>query len=216
MGRPTKWRQVRLSAEQKEDIRQKCLSGVPHSALLAEYGCSKSALHYITRDLRIGIAISTYEAHVAALQAVEVSKLGWAAGIVDGEGYIGLVPSKRGNIMPRIDISSTTPVMQEHLAEILGVGLIYARTIRKHRPRERPQTTWAVWSVPTVGFILEVLTPHLVVKRQVAEVVLDFCRRRLPKKQEAYEQKDFDAIALVRQLNGRIPKCLALDETSKS
>ena len=103
--------------------------------------------------------------------------------------------------MPRIDVVSTTRVMQDGLYNILGFGCIYTRS--KNKPGEKVQYAWAIWSAPVVGPLLSVVGPYLVVKRDVAHVVQGFCESRLVHDLEPYSEYDLAALRQVRQLNKR-------------
>jgi hypothetical protein len=207
MPKPARGYQVRLKAEQKEDVRRQYLDGVHYTQIIEQYNCSTGSFWAIVKDLRKEVYRKQFDEHVARLQQIPVEQLGWVAGIIDGEGYIGLVPNfQKGRvvgIMPRIDISSTTPIMQERLASVLGMGLLYYKRKRENRPKEKPQTSWSTWSNCNVGPLLQVILPHLVVKKPIAEIVLEHCKRRLINDMQPYTNEDLHAVDEVRRLNGR-------------
>lgn len=206
MPRPHSGKQVRLTEAQREEIRALYRQGVPYEEIVRQYGCSLSNFWLIVRGIRHEVIQERFEADLSRLATLDPAKLGWVAGIVDGEGYIGVVANRsRGYLalMPRVDISSTTREMQDALRSILGFGLVYEKKKRAHRPNERLQFCWAIWSAPCVGSFLKAIEPYLVVKRRVAKVVRHFCESRLRNDLQPYTTAELAVLDQVRKLNAR-------------
>ena len=101
------------------------------------------------------------------------SDLGWAAGIIDGEGCIQLyrTTGTRGvGWVLRVMVNNTSLVMLNRLQEVFGDG-----TIRPHRiptnPRHRPTWSWSV-AAKKAETALRLIEPYLVNKREEARVGL--------------------------------------------
>lgn len=209
MPAPASGHQVRLSPEQKEEMRLLYWNGTHHTEIIRHYGCSTGSFWNVVRNMRQAVLEHRFDVQLETLVKIPEAKLGWVAGIVDGEGYIGVVKAidKRRNtftLMPRVDISSTTRVMQEELRQILGFGCVYNKTAhQKRKPNERPQYTWGIWSAAVVGPFLTVIEPYLVVKRGISSVVREFCERRMVNDMKPYTSDDIETLKTVHRLNQR-------------
>lgn len=206
MPRPAKGFQVRISPEQREEIRVLYWNGTPYQDIVARFGCSESNFWRIVRDMRKDMLSFHFEVRAEALAQIPEAKLGWIAGIVDGEGYIGIVQAKNKRqgsftLMPRVEVVSTTRCMQDELERLLGFGCVYPRPSKK--PNEQTKFVWSIWSAPVVGPFLAVLEPHLIVKRRVAEVVRKFCETRIEHDMEPYTEDNLASVCRVRELNRR-------------
>lgn len=138
---------------------------------------------------------------IKVLNDLKQVQLGWIAGIVDGEGYIGLVPNTKHGITPRVDVSSTTKCMQDQLHSLVG-GYIGEKK-RKNCPTYKKLWNWALWAVESVGPFLKVIGPLLVVKHRQAEVVLKFCERRTKARGMPYTKEDWNDVKRMHVLNKR-------------
>lgn len=99
--------------------------------------------------------------------------VGYVAGIVDGEGSI----TKPPNVA--LQVSMTTREVTEHLQTLCGGSVTGPYLGRSGRTEVcQPQYHWTVSSTEDVYRILKVLLPHLSVKRQKAEMVLQFLEER--------------------------------------
>lgn len=107
--------------------------------------------------------------------------LGWAACAVDGEGCIGANSYVRrtGDHKGKyawaitVKVSNTDPRFPRKMLEIFGVGSV-SRAHRGRTPRERPTYEWQVAS-RKAEFVLRTILPHLVIKREQAEIALAIC-----------------------------------------
>lgn len=206
MPRPQSGKQVRLSESQRQEMRDLYRQGLPYEEIVQRFGCSSSNFWLVVRGIRHEVLQARFDADLSRLATLDSAKLGWVAGIVDGEGYIGVVANKnrgRTSLMARVDISSTTRVMQDTLRSVLGFGLVYEKKPRLHRPNDRIQFCWAIWSASCVGSFLKAIEPHLIVKRQVAEVVRKFCESRVRNDLQPYTTAELAVLAKVRKLNAR-------------
>lgn len=205
MPKPRSGKQVRLTTNQREEIRDLYRQGVPYEDIVERYRCSLSNFWLIVRGLRHEVLRSRFNTDAARLTSLDPAKLGWVAGILDGEGYIGLVASKNRSgsmsVIARVEVASVTRVMQDTLKSILGFGLVYERTRR--RANERIQFSWAIWSASAVGPLLSAVLPYLVVKREVAAVVHTFCESRVGNDLGAYTEAELRCVARVKKLNAR-------------
>jgi hypothetical protein len=171
--------QVRLSAATKKDVRLFYSRGMPLAEIREQFGISQRQLMYIVEGLALKRDNWIWSAAVARLRLCSDLQLGWIAGIVDGEGWIGLnsSTSSKTYVDVRIAVTSTTVAMQNALLKLTGLGTVHDQ--KPAKPNHRPQFTWRVQSALNVGAFLEVVSPYLLIKRAVAKVVLDVCVKRI-------------------------------------
>ena len=195
---------MHLTQEHRDEIRALYLQQVPYAKIVKRFGCSESNFWNVVRGLQFQVREEYFQYNVTRLNTLTEAQKGWIAGIVDGEGYIGLVennpPDRKRSLTPRIDVTSTTRIMQTTLRRLVG-GCVGQP--RDGKPNEKPQHAWSLWAVETVGPFLQVITPYLIVKRRVAHVVLDFCERRRAVRGQPYDARDWRALKRVRELNKR-------------
>lgn len=198
---------MRLTKRRRREICVLYRRGVPVTRIMQRLGCSHGTVYATIRGLVPQLRLQRYARALRRVRRLSAAARGWIAGILDGEGYIGLVPQHRATrqwLTPRCDVTSTTPAMQRQLLRLLGghVGPPSKRQLAYNRARNcRPQWRWSLWALEKVGALLEAILPLLVVKRRVAAVVLRYCRRRLTNPYKATTWADVRDLACVRHLN---------------
>ena len=100
--------------------------------------------------------------------------LGWAAGIIDGEGSIHarLTSKDIGTICLVMSVSSTTPAITTGMYSLLG-GSCTGPYSYKGKSNRRPVYNWVIHG-EDVKRTLRLLRPHLRAKVEQADVALDF------------------------------------------
>lgn len=193
--------QYRPSEMEKQDLRERYLAGEPWNVLRTEFQGSEGALGNILRGLKSHRANGLHDKQLKTLNALDPIDVGWTAGIIDGEGYIGLSRLRDGlYFQPRVVVRSTTKCMQDRLETLFGG---HQRVCLKVRPNERVQYDWSLWTIPTVRAFLVFIAPHLVVKGEVARVTLRFCERHARQKLQPATKQDERDYVRVRFLNRR-------------
>lgn len=182
--------QTRLSSSQKEEIRSLYISGLPAVEIVQSFGCSTSNFWNVVRGLNAKIRETKFKKNVTRLERLAEAQRGWIAGIIDGEGYIGISRST-----PRIQVSSTTESMQNELHALVG-GHLYKQS---RSGNDRDLFSWQLWSAEAILPFIKVIKPYLVVKKTVAQTVERFSERRL---HGVYERLlDEEDAAMVHELN---------------
>jgi hypothetical protein len=99
---------------------------------------------------------------------IDPALLGWCAGLLDGEGSIGIYG---GNVQVRIVMTHEATIRRVH--EVLGVG-----RIRRWRPRgiRRAAWRWYAGGSRSAHAVLTALRPLLVTKAAEADLALRFLR----------------------------------------
>ncbi len=143
--------------------------------------------------------------------SLSVAQLAYLAGIVDGEGNIGVnkqVPRKgvgRSIIyVPRICVTNTSQSLLCFMLAVTGTGTITTKA--DNVLSEKTCYQWTV-SSRTAGDFAEAILPYLVVKRRQAEIIIELasrCRRRSWVEMPIEEQaKRLSLCEESRNLNGR-------------
>ena len=99
------------------------------------------------------------------------SDLGWAAGLLDGEGCILVTYQKKGvqgqpRYILQVMVSNTHLPMLEKFKEIVGIGGIY---LNHHRPGTKPCFMWIVTAAKAEQS-LRLLRSYLVGKAEQADI----------------------------------------------
>lgn len=89
-------------------------------------------------------------------------QLGWIAGIIEGEGWIGVTSNQRS---ARIQVNSNDEDVIDRLREITGLGQVYKNRIRK---AGNPYHTWSVSTRRDVRFLLRAIRPYMLARRAAA------------------------------------------------
>lgn len=112
-----------------------------------------------------------------------ITKLAWLAGILDGEGCLGVYNNKQKGrkyyaTRPHIVIVNTDTILIDEAVMILNaLGVKYYLALRKRaNPKWKRSFTLAVQSKKGAIKLLEAVMPHLIAKREQAEIVLQYCR----------------------------------------
>ena len=102
-------------------------------------------------------------------------ELGYIAGIVDGEGYIGIGVTLRKDIAKqpthsvRVHIVNTDPRLPKWFCDRFG------GSVNRQNPpqgkRWKPKYTWGCFGSRAEAFI-EAIEPYLIIKREQAQIVL--------------------------------------------
>jgi hypothetical protein len=147
------------------------------------------------------------------------AELGWLAGIMDGEGTIGmsrvLTASKCKNpsYRPIFQIANTDIRILNRASEILYsvCGVASYIVIANRRKAENINKPWKtgyrlqIHVQRRIARVLPMLIPYLTAKREQAEILLAYCSRRdgRSRHKAGYVDADLRAYDFCRQLNRR-------------
>jgi len=91
----------------------------------------------------------------------------WAAGIVDGEGYIKRRKNRKGSkTQPYVRVDNTDLRILQKLAKNYEGSILF--NIRKNRPNSKPCWYWHLCNRKCIRFLLEIES-YLVSKREIAQ-----------------------------------------------
>ena len=136
-------------------------------------------------------------------------RLGWFAGIIDGEGTITIRVQNRKNqstiLTPVVSMINTDKLLIDTYIEILKEfdiphWVTYYEPTKNWKPR---------WSVQIGGIkrckkALPIFKDYLVSKKELAEIVLSWCNSRINElgKRTYYSEKDIEIVRLVKSKHG--------------
>jgi hypothetical protein len=132
----------------------------------------------------------------AAIVPTDPAVLGYLAGIIDGEGCIGITsakgPASRNTSHAlRLYVTSTSEELMVWLIDTFGAG---RRVSRNEKPGKwATRYDWVVYGHQAEQLLRTVL-PHLVIKQAQARLALEF--RSLSREQKPYAHKRGGAPAL--------------------
>ena len=125
----------------------------------------------------------------------------YLAGMVDGEGSIFLYCRGRGASM-RLAVTNTNPAIHAWCIDRTGVGATISR--RGNTDKHKATGIWACNSQAAES-VIQQIEPYLVLKREQAQLALDFMRRlRIPADKANGEWQEAYRLRMV-QLNKRGP-----------
>lgn len=137
-----------------------------------------------------------------SVMSLPVTEMAYLAGIVDGEGSIGIARHRvtkhnRTYFRPHLTISNTNEDLLEWLQARHFRGNLVMNT--KHRPYFK-----IAWGGFSVAEVLKALLPYLVIKRRHAELLIEFCKLRIALKKKYKLTPRMELIYMeLRRLNWR-------------
>ena len=137
---------------------------------------------------------------------LEGSDVPYLAGIIDGEGSIMIGRWKY--LSPVIISVGNTNFELIYWIDQRVPGFV----TRYDNPsgNRKPQRKWVIHEMATAQALLRLLLPHLIVKRKVAQVALDFLDSRLQHPRRRYNEREVRLSEQTILLNrrGKIPEAL--------
>lgn len=128
----------------------------------------------------------------------------WIGGIIDGEG---MITAKRRNNrgtswIPTITIANTDPIIIDEVISVMQILKIPHYVQKKEY--KRPNGMAVKWEILVNGFkrclvALPILIPYLVGKRERAELLLEWCQKRMTKPIRFYDDDDYAILTKIRR-----------------
>jgi len=180
----------RWTDEEVEELR-KLYPITPTSKLVAVFKRSYESIRKKGNQLRLKkLGAPPYRGHVVTQSIKMLSEFekGWISALIDGEGSISLHISRRPQnrrykrdfaIQPIIMITNNNLELLEQVENIIGGGIV--RQKYKPNPKWKPTYHWHLTGIRRLLSLLKQVTPHLIVKRKQAELMLKYCSSRLEK-----------------------------------
>ncbi len=125
-----------------------------------------------------------------------VAKVGYVAGLVDGEGCIWAQQTTTGRLHYAIRVYNTDRRCLDFAHEALG-GWISSRS----RGKFKTEYSWTVSNLIDVARLLEQITPFLIIKRQKAGEALEYARQMLGDYYEPLVLKPLEMLPISIQID---------------
>jgi len=111
------------------------------------------------------------------VEKVKSDKVAYIAGIIDGEGTLSIHKTPTG-YSPVIQIVNTNKELIEFIRKYLG-GASFCEIKHKHRKREKNCYYLKIRKTKKVLELCKLFLPYLIVKREQAKILIEFCRAKL-------------------------------------
>jgi len=131
----------------------------------------------------------------------------YIAGFIDGEGYISVVKHKdtrlkRGyTLFPIFRITNSNKTALQKINEFIK-GRIKSNGISRNKNHKQVYRIEVI-ELKRIKDILKEIKPYLIIKKGQAELMFDFCNKRLNYESRNYTDDDFKFPKLFSKLNKR-------------
>jgi hypothetical protein len=141
------------------------------------YGCNDETIrnYLIKFDIKRRRNAPRY---IRSVKSLTPTKASYFAGIVDGEGTITIAKSTRsiGGLTPLLSVSNTDKGLIDWLTKNIGGKVTIKKPEKAHY---KVGYRWYMYSVLDVSIMLKMIYPYLIIKKENARKVLNFCEWRL-------------------------------------
>jgi hypothetical protein len=148
--------------------------GLSLSEIAGIMGRSYGALRHVAYRLGIKTAFAKKPRAILALNDAE---LAYIAGIIDGEGHIGMVKTQDG-YDPVVSVANTSKELIDWIMNKVPTG---ALTTHQHlrKPNWKIGYVYTISSYADIVELLQKVLRYLIVKRRQAELMIEYCKVRL-------------------------------------
>lgn len=113
------------------------------------------------------------------------SERAYVAGIIDGEGYVGILKARKDvHMRPRVDVENTSELLIDYLAKTTGLAKKYKKMRKNSKPNHHQIWSWTVRKFSEIKSLCEAVLPFLVIKRRHTELLLELISLR----EKSYEK----------------------------
>ena len=145
----------------------------------------------LDKKLYLGHGYHSFITQKRATRTMNLSETekAYIAGIIDGEGCVGVHKGKGNSLVPRVQIANTQMNLLTWLLERIGTGYIH-----------RTEYTSNYYDVKP---LLEATLPYLIIKKKQAELVLEFLNLRLSRDKwfDPFTQREIEIREELKKLN---------------
>jgi hypothetical protein len=117
---------------------------------------------------------------ISTVKKLTLFERGRIATLIDSEGSIMLELDKKNKCRPAISVANTCLTLLKKARSITGVGCIVPKR-RKMKKTWSPAWNWNVWCLVDIKALLSQVVKFLIVKKERAVLVLQFCDLRIRK-----------------------------------
>jgi len=147
------------------------------------------------------------------LKELTETQKAWLAGIIDGEGYIGIVQQprkdtdKKFNYTLVVKVASTDAEMIPTCFEWTGIGNVGYKESKN--PKWADARTWQIAN-RQAKYFLEAIEPYLIVKKNQARVALEFhgCKKHWHHATESDLFRQYEYFIMLKDLKNTLVKSI--------
>ena len=126
----------------------------------------------------IGLHRSYISDYKHELDSLKETDCAWLAGIIDGEGDLGLGRIKqKGNVSlrPSIRVSNTSKVLIDKINSYIPMSI----STKKWEGNRKDIYIWHLYGVESIYLLLKMVYPYLSCKKPQATLLMEFCKSRM-------------------------------------
>jgi len=145
---------------------------------------------------------------------MEVAKLAWLAGIVDGEGCITMFYHRekngKGKYCPTVSIvNNDVTIINEAIKITRGLGAnFHVQERRQTNPKWNNGFALITRNMDYIKVTLEAILPYLIGKRDKAGLLLEYVNKRITSgKHTPYDPLAEDYLKAIKQMGRQSPEC---------
>lgn len=173
MKKFTRWGCLkRLKKDEVERIYWK--EGMTIKEIAKQFGCSSTAVQRWMKKWGIPRRSRRRLLKPKCRVLQDAAKLGYLAGIIDGEGSIFLTKQN----VPTIEVGNTDFRLIQWLTKEIGGDF---KVKSETRPNHKTAYVWYIRLTMDILNILKSTMPYLIIKKENAQKLLNFCEQRLQK-----------------------------------
>jgi hypothetical protein len=195
----------RAFTDEEKQILMKYYPSLPKDKLMALLP-GRSWLTIKTIAPRMGLRRQIIASRLGGVKEnISETDLAYLAGLIDGEGYVGVRESnnrKRGyQLSPIVEISGTNFPFLLKVREKIGAGHI--RTYDSKNRKWKSSVKFQICRLIDIVALLNRLLPYLILKKQQAELLIQFCNSRLktPLRGNSYSEEEINIFYKLKELN---------------
>lgn len=138
------------------------------------------------------------------------SEKGYIAGIFDGEGTINVYAHKSKHyqhqkrdyvLSPQVQVANTDETLIQWIQNRITKGSIWSRICKQGT---KPLHTYTLYGYPDIIILLEAILPFLIIKKDHAVLVVEWCKSRLSKSQRCpYDEQDLQIYQKLKDLKNK-------------
>lgn len=194
----------KIFSNQVSDIRKEYLRLKSIYKLARRYNVTPQTIHSYIRDVRDNEVKKEIQLLKRKINKLTDFEKGFIAGLIEGEGYIGIRRLKRNNglfiLKPCIEITNTKRELLEYVQERLN-GKINQKARNKNR---KDCWGWSIEKQPLILVLLKDFCKYFIIKRKQAQALLTFCSLRLNNPPNSpYSNKEVVLYERLKRLNKR-------------
>ncbi len=133
---------------------------------------------------------------------MKATEKAYIAGLIEGEGYIGLKEEKKHYYgQPLIKLYNTNKSMVEYVKAIFNCGSIYQTNTNCKLLNAKPVYSWQTTNVNDTLKVILAIKPYIRFKKEQTKIVLRYCRLTIRYKFQQKQKWRIKLLKRIKELN---------------